>query len=226
MKAVIALLVLCLAAAVAYIFTRPKADTVPVEVVSTVAESAAVLAQRCQADEGFDPDVTHWSTELEVAPGVRVVIVPHLQSNQHSPGQLARGQVVAKFVNRGDQEYTRLALPANGQSCLFVKWQRGNSGKDQLSARVVAAGNASMEKPFNNFQIDFHAEPHATPLARWYDARGEIIKPPVSAGPTGGAMAFGLANFLMQRDSTGGGGPSAWVTCVTNGCCRVSLLEE
>lgn len=227
MKALIALLAVCLGAALAYIFARPAGPrSVPVEEVSTVAETAVVLAQRCQADEGFDPDVAHWSREFEVAPGVRVVIVPHLNSNQHSLGTLARGQVVGKFVNRSNQEYRPLALPPNGQSCLFIKWQPGNSGKDQLSARIIAAGNASMERTVKQFHLDFHPDVHPTPLARWYDSQGRVV---TAAGPatTAVEMAFGLASFAAQRDSTGtGGGPSAWVTCVTNGCCRISLLEE
>ncbi len=195
------------------------ADTAVVDV------SAEALATRCQAETGFDPDVTHWSGEYEVAQGIRVVIVPHLQSNKHNPGQLARGQVIAKFVNQSQQNYLPLALPGGGESCLFVQSaRRPNADRDQLTARLIAAGNAAMERTIRSFRIELHDTLHSTPRAHWYNAVGQIIARDGALPGFGAGAAFRLASFPLQGDSAGGG-PSAWVTCVTNGCCRFSLEE-
>jgi hypothetical protein len=131
--------------------------------------------------------------------------------------------VVAKFVNRSDQTYTALALPPNGESCLFIQSARGpGADREQLTARLIAAGNAAMERTLRSFRIELHDTMHSTPRARWYNAAGQEIAREGTAPGSMMAAAFGLAGFVPQAD----GGPSAWVTCVTNGCCRFSLEDE
>lgn len=192
----------------------------------SILAQPAVLAELCRAAESeFDTTTSHRSTEYELPTGAKVTIFPHRESNQHSLADLAAGKLVAKFVNSADQAHEKLALPANGTSCLFVQSATEGGGVG-LTARVISS-NGEMHYSFRRFHIDFHPTMHETPLARWYSRFVRVDPRAVRVGSAGALPSlFRLAGFPagVQGDSTGGGGPGAWVTCVTNGCCRVGDL--
>ena len=229
---VVAVVAIVVGAALAYWVGSKRERDKTAAVVEPAAEwsiltsESAFLAERCRTESGFDPETSHWA-DYEVEPGLTVTIVPHMQSNKHSLAGLGRGKVVAKFVNKSpDREYRPLALAANGQSCLFIQsTKRPDAEEDQLVARAIAAG-AEMERTFKSFHIDFHDSAHKTPLARWYDGTGRIVTAQAGAGALNAIFRLAAFPAVAQGDSTGGSGPSAWVTCVSNGCCRMGMLDE
>lgn len=196
------------------------ADTTAVAGDAGPRASVAVLT--CDTTSGFDPEPSHQAKRRRIKAGVVVSIVPHLQSNQYSLPDLWEGRIVAKFVNHGREPYEPLQLSANGQSCLAIR-SVIEDGVQQVVAEAIPHGSQTGRR-LKGLDIDLKNPPHPTPLARWINvprAQLDITGMAVAGRPMGQLIRFVAA----VQDSSPAPGPGAWVTCVTNGCCRVSAEE-
>jgi hypothetical protein len=174
--------------------------------------------RECNPGSGFDTDSAHYSAQYEVTAGVFVSIVPAAKANELSLPMLAQGQVLAKFVNHSDQPFDPLALAPRGESCLVVQASSENGGR--LIARVVPAGGQGAARA-KSLYIDFHDTTHTVPMASWVNVDTARVRRSTTVAGLADLIRFAA----FQGDSTSGSGPGAWVTCATNGCCRVSIAE-
>lgn len=191
-------------------------------VVGDTGPGAGGALLTCDPETGFDPEPGHHSARRRISPGVVVSIVPHTQSNQYSIPDLWDGRVVAKFVNHGNEPYEPLQLSAGGQSCLAIRSAVVN-GNRMMVAEALAPGSQTGRR-LRGLNLELHDTTNKTPLARWINVSSRDFIP-VANGMTGSPVMQLIGFSAAVQDSAPAPGPGAWVTCVTNGCCRVSAEE-
>jgi hypothetical protein len=175
----------------------------------------------CNTESGFDPDRSHHSRRYRIAEGVLVTIVPHSQSNQHSLSQLAAGQIVGKFVNQGERGHDPLSLAPRGESCLRIR-SVVEDGRELMIAEAIPPG-AQTGRRLRGLNIELHDTTHSHPRAAWVNVDSTRLSQ--GSGPTPEPL-FRLAGLVAAaQDSTPRPGPGGWVTCLSNGCCRVTAEE-
>lgn len=199
----------------------PRSPDTTAVVGDTGPGAGALLT--CDTASGFDPEPGHHARRRQIRPGVLVSIVPHLQSNRYSLPDLWAGRIVAKFVNHGNQPYEPLSLGANGQSCLAIRSVM-EGGIQVMVAEAIPHGSQTGRR-LSGLDIDLQNPPHPTPLARWINVPREQLRDPGALGMESSPVLQLIGFAPAFQESSLAPGPGAWVTCVTNGCCRVSAEE-